>query len=128
MPNGEWTAFIKPFSKQWPLKTLYNYCQTFTHSHTHSHTYGGVSHARRPVSQCHLVPNKILKRVFYISKQLNLYTKGKHMVFPQPVAMAQPKNNIPQPAVEYRTLDERGAKLMIEEQTNRAEFRVARLR
>ena len=35
---GKWTAFIQPFSNQWPIKALLQYCLTFTRSRTHSHT------------------------------------------------------------------------------------------
>ena len=48
----KWTAFMQRFSKQWPLKALYNYCLTFTHSYTHLHPDGGDSHAgRQPAGQ-----------------------------------------------------------------------------
>ena len=34
--KGQWMAFIRCFSYQWPL--VYNVAMTFTHSYTHSHT------------------------------------------------------------------------------------------
>ena len=41
MINGKWTAFIKRFSNQWPLKTLYNTAYLSPiHSHIHTPTAG----------------------------------------------------------------------------------------
>ena len=59
--NGKWTAFIKSFSNQSPLRVFYNYCQNI---HTHTHTPTAVSTLQgdsQLISHCDPVPKKMLK-------------------------------------------------------------------